>query len=556
LPNVYGTVVAECQTASDCDDENACTIEECNDGFCQLVGQLVCSQPECGTIECNPSTGQCEFAEDEGPNCGPGNECTDRFCEEGTCVTVVDDNFCDDENACTFGDFCDPDSGCRIDIEINCGQFECGISECNPSTGQCELEENDEQCGLDNECTDRSCEEGFCVTVVDAGACDVIDECIVGFCDTDQGCIGDPGPFNGEECDGGDGLCTDGECIPQVAEIHVLKFNDLNGNGEQDAGEPGIPGWEITLDCADGTSDTQLTDANGMVWFVEIQTPNSCTVSEEQRDEWNPTTSPNVLVELNQGGDDITVVFGNIRALETEKFYTETDKDFGNNFIGTPLPFTDDGTQTVQAVIHPKTGKITSYNPGQYYAVTKVTAFVDLATVWIFEEDFLCTEGDKPISIWNPNKVPGGAYVAMMCPDGTTVDLTSELADADPPQLFRNDLGVLEAHVEDVKAGCMVFLGVKYSPGLKGVNVEDVDQLSCENWEIVCANLTHEDNGIVNASTENDLIACISDVTDSAHRVLEVVKCGENEEEDPLGECVCIEGFEETPSGICVAAEF
>ncbi len=334
-------------------------------------------------------------------------------------------------------------------------------------------------------------------------------------------------------------------CEVPLASIHVLKFNAITGEG--------IEGWEILLECTDGTQRDGTTDGDGMVWFEDIPAPNLCEVSEELRPGWTPTTPPSVTVELNPE-DDKEVTFGNVRALETEKFYTETEIDIEAGDFGVKLPFTDDDTQTVQAVIHPKNGKITSYNPGQYYAVTKVTAFVDLATVSIFEEDFLCTD-DKPISIWNPAKVPGGAYVAMMCPDGTTVDLTSELANADPPQLFRNTAGVLEAHVEDVKAGCMVFLGVKYSPGLKGFSIDELgpQDLFCENLEIVCANLT--DEPIPFPGLYNDMIACISDVTDSAHRVLEVVKCGENEEEDAAGECVCIEGFVETPSGICVAGE-
>jgi len=342
------------------------------------------------------------------------------------------------------------------------------------------------------------------------------------------------------------------------ADLHVLKFNDLNANGEQDEGEDGIEGWEIWLVCTDNDGNAleihKETNEDGMAWFEDIPAPNFCVVSEEQRPNWLATTPTSVTVELNPE-DEKEVTFGNVRPLETEKFYTETEIDIEAGDFGVKLPFTDDGTQTVQAVIHPKTGKITSYNPGQYYAVTKVTAFVDLATVWIFEEDFLCTEGDKPISIWNPAKVPGGAYVAMMCPDGTTVDLTSELAHADPPQLFRNDLGVLEAHVDDVKAGCMVFLGVKYSPGLKGEIVQSVDQFSCENWEIVCANLTDGDNGIPNPDIYKDMIACATDVADSAHRVLEVLKCGENEEDILGADCVCKPGFVENPNGICVAAE-
>jgi len=179
------------------------------------------------------------------------------------------------------------------------------------------------------------------------------------------------------------------------------------------------------------------------------------------------------------------------------------------------------------------------YNPGQYYAVTKVTALTDLQEVWILEDDSECTE-DFSISKMNPNKVPGGAYVALMCPDGTSVDLSSELANSDPPRLFINDGGNVEAHVEDVPEGCMVFLGVKYSPGLKGENFQSVGQPWCENWEFVTA---------INAAGD--------EFSDSAHRVLEVVECGENEVINPAnGKCICPEGFEETPSGICVASEF
>ncbi len=230
--------------------------------------------------------------------------------------------------------------------------------------------------------------------------------------------------------------------------------------------------------------------------------------------------------------------------LETEKFYTETDKDIEAGFFGTVLPFknaivdTENPTQTVKAVLD-KNGNIKSYNPGQYYAVTKVTALTDLQEVWITEDDNLCTDVEQPISTMNPNKVPGGAYVALMCPDGTSVDLSSELANSDPPRLFINDANNVEAHVENVPEGCMVFLGVKYSPGLKGENFQSVEQPWCENWEFVTA---------INAAGD--------EFRDSAHRVLEVVECGENEVINPAnGKCICPEGFIETPTGICIAGE-
>ncbi len=208
---------------------------------------------------------------------------------------------------------------------------------------------------------------------------------------------------------------------------------------------------------------------------------------------------------------------------ETEKFYTETDKDFKQNFVGTPLLFKDgtfvfgtSDSQTVKAVID-KNGKIKSYNPGQYYAVTKVTANEHLDNLWIFEDDLDCTD-KTGISKMNPAKLPGGAYVAIMC-DGVTEDLSDELAESGALR-FHPD-GFVEAHVDDVPAGCMVFLGVKYSPGLKGEKAEEVDRPFCENWEFVC--LSQDDVPTTTEPLGNFPDECKSaSFRDSAHRILEV----------------------------------
>ncbi len=74
---------------------------------------------------------------------------------------------------------------------------------------------------------------------------------------------------------------------PGPPSIHVLKFADLDGNGVQDPGEEGIPGWEITLQCVDANGNVVITitetDAAGMVWFENIPATSVCTVSEELR---------------------------------------------------------------------------------------------------------------------------------------------------------------------------------------------------------------------------------------------------------------------------------
>jgi len=233
-----------------------------------------------------------------------------------------------------------------------------------------------------------------------------------------------------------------------------------------------------------------------------------------------------------------------ISPLETEKFYTETDKDFENNFFGTLLPIKDDGTQTVSAVIHPKKGTISSYNPGQYYAWTKVTAFEDLDSIRILENDIDCTASgvlNPSISKMNPPRIPGGAIVAEMC-DDETEDLTSELAKSGA--LFIRPDGLVEVTVNDIDAGCMVFLGIKYSPGLKDEIATRVpaENRSCENWELVCGEVANgvTATNLVTPQNDNGVNFDCEGFFADAHRVLEVI--GLPEPPVPCTECLEIAG--------------
>jgi len=103
-----------------------------------------------------------------------------------------------------------------------------------------------------------------------------------------------------------------------LASIHGMKWNDLNGNGiKEPPGEPGISGWKIELECDDGFSASTTTDDDGNYWFFDIPAPNRCTVTEEIRTTWNPTT-PTSLTVFPNPGDRIE------------------DQNFGNQLIITP----------------------------------------------------------------------------------------------------------------------------------------------------------------------------------------------------------------------------
>ncbi|MGA9097962.1 MAG: SdrD B-like domain-containing protein, partial [Methanotrichaceae archaeon] len=108
--------------------------------------------------------------------------------------------------------------------------------------------------------------------------------------------------------------------------ISGTKFNDLNGNGVRDAGEPGISGWGIVLT---GTTwfhyplppQTVTTAADGSYTFSGLL-PGTYTVSEVSRTGWTETAP-------SSGSYTVTFNFGAPPS-------TATGKDFGNRLLTPP----------------------------------------------------------------------------------------------------------------------------------------------------------------------------------------------------------------------------
>lgn len=99
----------------------------------------------------------------------------------------------------------------------------------------------------------------------------------------------------------------------QLGKISGKKFNDLNGNGNQDSGELGLAGWTINLDKnADGLVDsTTITDVNGDYSFTGLLA-GIYRVREVSQAGWvQKSTNPND-VQIVSGSDTAGVDFGNI----------------------------------------------------------------------------------------------------------------------------------------------------------------------------------------------------------------------------------------------------
>lgn len=98
-------------------------------------------------------------------------------------------------------------------------------------------------------------------------------------------------------------------CVePNPADLTVVKFNDLNGNGVMDQGEPGLPGIDFTVTKGD-TTITQTTDGSGQTVFVDLA-DGTWTVSESLPSGWVATTEIPFDIAL-MAGQDQTVHVGN-----------------------------------------------------------------------------------------------------------------------------------------------------------------------------------------------------------------------------------------------------
>jgi uncharacterized repeat protein (TIGR01451 family) len=93
------------------------------------------------------------------------------------------------------------------------------------------------------------------------------------------------------------------------AKLCVTKFHDLDGDGVQDLGEPGLPGWTFTVSGGVGTI---TTGPQGSFCSV-VPAPGTYTASEQGQPGWTPTT-PNPQQATVSPGQSVTLSFGNKKA--------------------------------------------------------------------------------------------------------------------------------------------------------------------------------------------------------------------------------------------------
>ena len=98
--------------------------------------------------------------------------------------------------------------------------------------------------------------------------------------------------------------------IYQLATFSGEVFNDSNGNGTLDSGEPGIAGWTVDLvNSASTTVASATTNSSGDYSFTDIG-PGSYTIEEVQQPGYTPTTPTSIAVTVASGLDSTGNNFG------------------------------------------------------------------------------------------------------------------------------------------------------------------------------------------------------------------------------------------------------
>ncbi|WP_406661458.1 SdrD B-like domain-containing protein [Methanolobus sp. ZRKC3] len=133
----------------------------------------------------------------------------------------------------------------------------------------------------------------------------------------------------------------------QWASIGNLVWNDLDNDGMQDAGEPGIPGVTVDLyDCDSNLLATTVTDVNGMYQFIGLApgnysvgfvlpdgyvfSPQDQGADDAMDSDADPGTGLTVCIAMSPGEADMTLdagIFEAMPEIDVEKYTNGFDED-------------------------------------------------------------------------------------------------------------------------------------------------------------------------------------------------------------------------------------
>ncbi len=298
-------------TGALCDDSNPCTLDTCTALGCQHnplsngascdSGAEPCSAATCLAGVCQPGipSGYCKIASPLGILCSkegasapmlPCMRCLPLA--SNTAWTMVTSGVCDDGDACTQAENCQPGGKC-VGVEALCPDVgPCSDPGCDPKTGCLEQPTagpctDGNPCTVDDSCSGGQCQPGTALDCDDANPC-TTDSCAKGF-----GCLHAPasGPCFADSDPCTIDTCKNGYC-QAVPEASVCKINGVcvpaNASAE------GMP----CLVCKPSESATSWTqtdnkncDDNNACTKFETCTAGKCLGLPVLCNDNNPCTS-------------------------------------------------------------------------------------------------------------------------------------------------------------------------------------------------------------------------------------------------------------------------
>jgi len=298
-----------------CDDGDACTEEgTCEDGSCATGPPKACDDGvACTQDSCDPSTGDCVFAADDGL-CDDGSVCTIDTCDAATGCS--NDGASLEGTACNAATLCATPGTCQSGIcdgsvAVDCDDNDvCTDDSCDPATGGCITTHNTAPCDdgdfctVGETCAAGSCQGGVANTCDDNDACTIDvcagnacdnsaavdcadgDPCTQDNCEPSSGCDNSLPEPNGTACDDGDACtdndaCTDGVCAGVGCDDGIDCTTDSCVAG---VGCENVPSDAACQDGNDCTINTCNATAGCVGSFVADDTDcddgDACTVGE------------------------------------------------------------------------------------------------------------------------------------------------------------------------------------------------------------------------------------------------------------------------------------
>jgi hypothetical protein len=266
--------VVYCSSASQCKDNNPCTIGACSGGLCSyplIPGCKFCSLD----IDCNDN-----------------NSCTTNSCVQERCsyTTITD---CE---SCAYSSQCEDNNLCTNDVCIDHGCSYLAIPNCTSCT-------SNEQCEDNNSCTENMCFEGVCSYLVISGCtsctsnsqCEDNNSCTTNTC-SNNGCTY-PAISGCTSCTSNSQCEDDNECTENVCSDYGCSYPELESCEE--------PTCITSADCNDnnictnntctenGCSYPMIADCKACTYVNQCNDNNACTIDNCSQGVCSRSVIPN-----------------------------------------------------------------------------------------------------------------------------------------------------------------------------------------------------------------------------------------------------------------------